>query len=168
MKLSSRLLHIPGWAAAAALFLSPALDAEGGGESRWVSPGADGHLHYKADEFGTTLPDFSAVGYRGGGVALPDTPVRAELNPAAPENDTPRIQATLDRVAALPADAKGSRGAVLLRRGTYRCAGELRVASGVVLRGEGQDSGGTILIATALTGDEQSHPEIADNSGLVI
>ncbi|CAO3563972.1 unnamed protein product [Mortierella alpina] len=41
------------------------------------------------------------------------------------------------------------RGAVLLKKGTYRVAGALIInKSGVVLRGEGQDSNGTVIIAT--------------------
>ena len=36
----------------------------------WVHVGADGKLVYHADARGNRVPDFSNVGYRGGGVAL--------------------------------------------------------------------------------------------------
>jgi hypothetical protein len=52
-------------------------------------------------------------------------------------------------VARRPIGDDGFRGAVLLRAGTYRVAGTLRLsASGVVLRGQGRGDDGTIVIAT--------------------
>ena len=53
------------------VFASDALRA-GPSASRWVQPGANGTLVYRADERGNTIPDFSRAGYRGGGVRLPD------------------------------------------------------------------------------------------------
>jgi len=95
------------------------------------------------------LPDFSWAGYEGGGVAIPEVPVVRTLEPATGD-DRARIQAAIDAVAALPLDAKGFRGAVLLRKGTYRVSDALRIkTSGIVLRGEGQGAGGTTLLATA-------------------
>jgi hypothetical protein len=96
------------------------------------------------------VPDFSHAGFRGGGVALPardDVPVRVVLAPTDDGgDDAPRIQAALDAVGALPADARGMRGAVLLRRGRYALDAPLRLlAGGVVLRGEGQGEDGTVL-----------------------
>lgn len=115
----------------------------------------DGWLAALADGQGNTIPDFSRAGYRGGGVPLPDVPVVRTLDPMASEpGDTPpddgeRIQRALDEIAALPADADGHRGALLLRRGLYRVAGSLRVPAGVVLRGEGSgEDDGTTLLAT--------------------
>jgi hypothetical protein len=59
------------------------------------------------------------------------------------------IQAAIDLVSKLPVDANGFRGAVLLKAGEYRLAGQIRIsASGVVLRGEGIGPTGTILRAT--------------------
>ncbi len=114
----------------------------------WVQIGASGRLLYRADAQGNVVPDFSNAGYRGGGVRLPLVPVRITLE--APTGDAGElIQRAIDRVSAMPLDASGVRGAVLLRRGTYRIAGSLRVrASGVVLRGEGA---GTVLLATGAT-----------------
>ncbi|MCX7009456.1 MAG: hypothetical protein NTY53_19805 [Kiritimatiellaeota bacterium] len=114
----------------------------------WVRVGADGKLIYRADARGNRIPDFSNVGYRGGGVALPDVPVKVTVEPG--EGDAgARIQAALDQVAKLPADANGRRGAVLLKKGRYPIQGNLHLTSGgVVLRGEGQGEDGTVLIAT--------------------
>lgn len=96
------------------------------------------------------IPDFSHAGYGGGGVALPtyaSIPVQETLSPGSGDRRGD-IQAALDRVAALPADGRGIRGAVLLSAGSYQVDGQLSIpASGVVLRGEGQGEDGTILRA---------------------
>jgi len=98
---------------------------------------------------GNRIPDFSYCGYGGGGVAIPDAPVRVTLKPTdGADDDGARIQAAIDTVSALPL-VKGFRGAVLLKRGVYRIAGSLRLgAAGIVLRGEGQTTGGTVIVAT--------------------
>ncbi len=78
-------------------------------------------------------------------MAIPDAPVRVVVSPVKSDNG-PRIQAALDYVARLPADARGIRGAVLLPVGRYEIASCLRITtSGVVLRGQGD---GTVLVAT--------------------
>src|SRR5262245_66148884 len=59
--------------------------AAGGGPRRFVSPG-DGKLVYEADGRGNRVPDFSHCGYRGGGVATPDVPVRLVVPPARGDN----------------------------------------------------------------------------------
>lgn len=117
--------------------------------SAWVRLGAEGRLVYRADERGNAIPDFSRAGYGGGGVALPVLPVVRTLEPRSEGDDGARIQAALDELGTLPADARGFRGALLLKRGVYRVAGQLRIgASGVVLRGEGQGADGTVILAT--------------------
>jgi hypothetical protein len=114
-----------------------------------VYPGPDGKLVYRKDERGNRVPDFSNSGYAGGGVALPSVPTVAMLGPEASGDDGPRIQAALDQLAARPADEKGFRGALLLQKGLYRIATSVVVnASGIVLRGEGQGTDGTVLLAT--------------------
>lgn len=134
---------------ATALALVAALPAA---ESAWVRMGADGRLAYRADERGNTIPDFSRAGYGGGGVRLPDVPVAITLSPQPSGDDGARLQAALDEVGKRPADARGQRGAVLLRRGAYRVAGTLKIrASGVVLRGEGAGEDGTVILATGKT-----------------
>ena len=70
--------------------------------------------------------DFSAAGYRAGGVKLPSAAAAQRLTPAAGDN-TARIQAALDKAT----------GAVVLAAGEYEIAGTLSITrSGVVLRGE--------------------------------
>ncbi|AHF93825.1 hypothetical protein OPIT5_30340 [Opitutaceae bacterium TAV5] len=125
-------------------------------ESPSVTVGSSTHrLVYRADEQGNTIPDFSRAGYHGGGVALPDVAVVQTLEPvvaesgSTPPDDGERIQAALDAVAALPANADGHRGALLLGRGVYRVADSLHVPGGVVLRGEGSgETDATVIIAT--------------------
>jgi hypothetical protein len=118
------------------------------GYSKLVYPDKSGRLIYTPDENGNTIPDFSNCGYRGGGLKLPDAPVKAIVEPADGDAQQ-RIQAAIDRVAALPAAPDGLRGAVLIKRGKYKVGGPIKIGtSGVVLRGEGQDENGTVLIAT--------------------
>ena len=113
-----------------------------------VQQGAGGSLEYYADASGDTVPDFSRAGYQGGGVALPFVPVVRNVSPAAGD-DGANIQAALDAVGALAPDANGFRGAVLLAPGTYDIAGQLLMnKSGVVLRGSGNSTSGTVLQAT--------------------
>ncbi len=116
-----------------------------------VAAGADGRLVYAADARGNAIVDFSHAGYRGGGVALPEAPVRVIVGPAG-VRDRARIQAAIDVVSALPPDAQGVRGAVLLEPGRYEIDSDLRIsASGVVLRGSGQGDDGTVLVATGVS-----------------
>src|SRR5262245_41512506 len=103
--------------------------------SIWVYPGADGHLLYKPLPPGDHIEDYSTSGFMGGTVPIPDVPVRATVSPVAGD-DTATIQAAIDSVAAMPLDASGFRGAVLLNPGTYEVGTQLNItASGVVLRG---------------------------------
>ena len=117
--------------------------------SEWVYVGADGHLQYKTDANGNRVLDFSYAGYEGGGVTLPTVPVASTLSPVSGDN-TSAIQAALDAAAKLLPDASGFRGAVLLAAGTYPVTGTLSItASGVVLRGSGSSSTGTVLDMTS-------------------
>ncbi|HEY7090500.1 MAG TPA: hypothetical protein VH518_20550, partial [Tepidisphaeraceae bacterium] len=130
--------------------LSIILAAAQPGRSKLVFPGRDGKLVYPPDEQGNTIPDFSNCGYMGGGVKLPDVPVIKTLQPqSGGADDTQRIQAAVDELSKSQPDSHGIRGAVLLKRGSYRIGSYLRIrAGGVVLRGEGDDENGTILIGT--------------------
>jgi hypothetical protein len=117
----------------------------GARQSEHVYVGADGRLVYVPYENGDRIPDFSFAGYGGGGVALPTIATAIALLPSEGD-DGDNIQAAIDQVSALEPDADGFRGAVLLTAGTYDVAGSLRIrASGVVLRGEGDQSDGTII-----------------------
>ncbi|HVU33793.1 MAG TPA: DUF6298 domain-containing protein [Opitutaceae bacterium] len=108
----------------------------------------NGGLSYTADTRGNRVPDFSSAGYHGGGVPLPRVPARVRVTP--PSGDAaPVIQAAIDYVSGLAPDAHGFRGAVLLARGRYEIHGYLTIAaSGVVLRGAGPGTDGTVLVAT--------------------
>ena len=138
---------------AAALVLGVAsLAAQGAqGKSRWVSVDGRGRLQYTADARGNRIMDFSHAGYMGGGVKIPtgrEVAVARTVKPVSGDN-TANIQAAIDEVSSLPLKPGGFRGAVLLERGTYEVAGQLRMsASGVVLRGSGSSEGGTNLRVT--------------------
>jgi hypothetical protein len=98
---------------------------------------------------GNVIPDFSTVGYMGGGVTLPQVKTVLKLSPAPQGDDRRRIQDALDQIAQMPLDKNGFRGALLLKKGQYRINGSVYIKkSGIVLRGEGQFTGGTELIAT--------------------
>jgi hypothetical protein len=129
-------------------------DPNGCSLSSLAYPGPDGKLVYGTyANCGDTrqlnvLPDWSRCGYMGGGVAIPDVPVKVEVSPVAGDNGS-NIQAAIDRLSKLRADANGFRGAVLLTAGRYEVAGTLRItASGIVLRGEGQSTQGTVIVDT--------------------
>lgn len=118
------------------------------GQSRIVHMGENGKLVYVPDYKGNQIIDFSNCGYGGGGVAIPDIAPVISLQPVEGDNTT-HIQSAIDRVADLPRSSSGYRGSVLLTKGVYHISGSLQImASGIVLRGEGQEEGGTLLHAT--------------------
>ncbi len=112
------------------------------------------------------VPDFSRAGYRGGGIALPardSIPVRQILMPGTGGDDLPRIQAAIDGVAAMRPDSRGLRGVILLRRGRYSLSDTLILrAGGVVLRGEGRGSDGTVL-RSLVRGKQRKIIEVGNN-----
>ncbi|HUR59344.1 MAG TPA: hypothetical protein VM029_16635 [Opitutaceae bacterium] len=139
----------PSWLLLGALGLASAIASRASAPptSTWVTPGTDGRLIYKADTQGNAIPDFSRAGYGGGGVRLPQVPAVVTLSPQPSGDDGARIQAALDEVGRKPADARGFRGAVLLRRGLYRIEGAIAMrAGGVVLRGEGMGEKDTVIL----------------------
>lgn len=112
-----------------------------------VSLGSEGLLVYCPDSRGNRVPDFSYCGYKASEQLIPTVPVRLVVQ-ARKGDATLRIQSALDYVASLPAGKDGFRGAVLLGIGIHSVEGDLRIsASGVVLRGSGTGSNGTILLA---------------------
>ncbi|MEM1444906.1 MAG: hypothetical protein AAGF84_02530 [Planctomycetota bacterium] len=120
------------------------------GESAWVAPGIDGRLVYQSQADGDRIPDFSAVGYRYGQEAIPNTiPVAVTVQPGTGD-DTTRIQAAIDQVAALPLNGNGFRGVVQLAAGEFQVDSSVFIRdSGIVLRGSGQSVGsGTVIRAT--------------------
>ncbi len=108
------------------------------------------------DALGNRVLDYSGAGYKGGTVAIPNVTVKTNLAPVAGD-DGASIQGAINYVAALPPDANGFRGAVLLSAGEYQIAGSITInASGVVLRGVGDGSdtnSNTILRDTGTTPD---------------
>jgi Ca2+-binding RTX toxin-like protein len=138
-----------------------------------VYPGPDGHLVYVPNAQGDVIPNFSQVGYETGVVPLPDTPngytvpVAITINPSAGDQTT-IIQNAINTVSALPLNAEGFRGAILLTAGNYPIAGSLNIdASGVVLEGQGNNATtGTRLEATGtstrmlinISGTGNAHP----------
>jgi len=106
-------------------------------ESHWVHPGPNGMLAYQATSNGDRIMDFSHAGYMGGGVALPDVPVKRTVQPSGGLDDTAAIQSAINEVAGLKME-NGFCGTVLLGPGMFRCSNTLTLsASGVVLRGSG-------------------------------
>ena len=94
-------------------------------------------LVYVSDEDGNHIPDFSYVGYKNGEEALPNVAVVRQISPVVGDN-TAHIQAAIDEVEALPLNANGHRGALLLLPGEYPVNGRLYInSSGVILRGSG-------------------------------
>jgi hypothetical protein len=71
------------------------------------------------------------------------------LAPSPGGDDHARIQQAIDTVSARTPDANGMRGVVLLTRGHYTVSNGLVIRSGgVVLRGEGRGSNGTVIRST--------------------
>lgn len=89
-----------------------------------IDVGKDGKLVYTPHaNVGETnkvnfIPDFSFCGYKGGGVKIPDVPVKVTIEPQAGTAHK-RIQAAIDEVSQMPLDKNGFRGAVLIKAGTY-------------------------------------------------
>ena len=94
------------------------------------------------------IPDFSFAGYKGGGVAIPEVPVVKTIEPVSGDCHK-LIQDAIDEVSALSADENGIRGAIFLKKGIYTIGDSIVIrTNGVVLRGEGNGTDGTILIAS--------------------
>ncbi len=102
----------------------------------------------QANERGDNVPDFSYCGYQSGTEPLPQVALRIELKPSGGD-DTLAIQQALDRLAAMPIDEQGWRGALVLSPGTFFVSGSLRVyGDHVVLRGSSSDKQSTTIVAT--------------------
>lgn len=124
-------------------------------QSKWASFGPDGKLHYASSPTGDHIPDFSQSGYEAGGVALPHVATAIKLSPSG-KDDTAAIQQAIDKVSAMPLK-DNFRGAVELNAGTFHCDGTLHIsASGVVLRGAGQNA-----TTIEMTGDPHKGIELA-------
>ena len=133
--------------------------------SSLVFPGNDGSLDYVGyanegqSDSGPTyaenkMIDFSYAGYMGGGVSIPWVPVVTILEPDPNGGDDYlRIQAAINDMAATVSE--NSPGALLLSAGTYNVSQPLEIInSGIVIRGEGQHDGGTVVRFTATTTED--------------
>jgi len=123
-----------------------------------------------------TIPDFSFAGYKKGGVSLPDVPVKITVQ-AKSGDCTSLIQEAINKAASLPLDQNGFRGAILLKKGIYRVDSSLWIkASGVVLRGEGNEADGTVLVSTKkskndfiiIKGNGNGYGEIKDSRKRIV
>jgi hypothetical protein len=131
--------------------------------SHWVYLGRSGKLVYQRLKTGDKILDFSYAGYMGGGVALPNFPVKKTVAPSgsSSEDDSAAIQTAIDEVSNLPL-TNGVRGAVLLTARHFHCKATLKIAaSGVVLRGSGSGENGTVI---EMTGDPHLAFSIAGES----
>lgn len=118
-------------------------------DNPYVMANKDGSISYKPDARGNVIPDFSGVGYHQGDRELPVVPVMKTISAIINGDSQQIIQDAINEVSALKPDRNGYRGTILLRRGIYRIPGKLYIrASGIVLRGEGDDVSGTRLLAT--------------------
>jgi hypothetical protein len=150
-KFKKGLFYVLSWLMLGCVQLHAPLFAQG--KKKAVKPqspvAADkgGKLIYAIASNGDRIPDYSYCGYMASEKPIPEATVRVVV-PLKPGDATLRIQAALDYVAGLPAGQGGVRGAVLLNKGVYNVNGSLKInASGVVLRGSGMGTNGTILLA---------------------
>jgi hypothetical protein len=89
------------------------------------------------------------VGYASGEKEIPFVQVAATIEPVAGDN-LENIQQAINRIAERTPDQNGFRGALLLKKGTYNVNGTIFIRqSGIVIRGEGASSEGTIIKETA-------------------
>lgn len=116
-----------------------------------ITLGPDGKLVYHPDANGDTIPDFSKAGYMGGEEPIPDVPVVMNLSPVAGNNYT-QIQDAINTLKTWPLGTNGLRGAILLAPGIYEGSGTVTVnGGGIVLRGSGEGTNGTILRGMSLS-----------------
>ena len=109
-------------------------------QSKFVKLNKDGSLKYIADEKGNILPDFSLVGYYAGDKSIPDVAVVKTISEEE-GNSEEIIQAAIDEASKRNPDKNGFRGAILLKKGSYKIPGTIKIeTSGIILRGEGNET----------------------------
>jgi hypothetical protein len=119
--------------------------------------GNSGRLQYLPDpQTGHCVPEFGSVGYMNGAVRLP-TIAGVETVLPGPGDDTPRIQAAIDKVGReRPIGPNGYRGAVVLGAGEFQLDSTLRLNhDGVVLRGAGRCGNSALDTTLVATGTPQ-------------
>jgi uncharacterized membrane protein len=137
--------------------------------SHWVYPSPiTGRLLYQPDAQGNHIVDNSGVGYMGGTVPIPDVPTVMTISPV-PGDNTANIQNALNAIAAMTPDSNGFRGALLLTAGTYDISNTFSInASGIVLRGVGNCTNGTIIYSTSTNGPGNGAPKSQVQGVIVI
>jgi hypothetical protein len=114
--------------------------------SQWVASVPNGRLVYKALDKGDKIMDFSFAGYMGGGVMIPDIPVKLTVPDGV--DDATLIQNAIDKISNMKL-SDGFRGTVFLAAGTFNCDKTINItADGVVLRGSGSGPEGTVINMT--------------------
>jgi hypothetical protein len=129
----------------------------GGWDTNAVRFTSSGQLQYIPDpQTGHCIPDFGSVGYMNGAVRLPAIATVETVNPGSGD-DTPRIQAAINRVGTRPIGANGYRGAVELGAGVFQLRSTLHVNhDGVVLRGAGRCGNSELDTTLVATGTPQT------------
>ncbi|MGF1925121.1 MAG: hypothetical protein ACQUHE_13155, partial [Bacteroidia bacterium] len=119
------------------LFLGSASAQQG--KSKYINI-QNGRLSYVPDQYGNVIPDFSKVGYWQNAKQIPNVKVVTTLT-ANGVDDQQRIQSAIDELSKRPANTDGFRGAILLKKGTYKIPESIKITrSGIVLRGEGDET----------------------------
>ncbi len=129
---------------------------EGQSETDLVDPLVE-DVFYDQSVYGNNrMIDFSYAGYEGGGVAIPWVPVVKTLDPDPNGGDDhARIKEAINDMTSSGLVSKNSPGALLLKAGTYNVSETLQInQSGVVIRGEGQHAGGTVIRFAATIQDD--------------
>ena len=115
--------------------------------SSWVKIDKDNKLSYYKDSVGNRIPDFTAVGYRGGTATFPTGRLVATLSPSGGD-DTYRLQQLIDSVSNLPTTDIPK--VILLTKGNYTIASTIKInTNGLIIRGEGSNEDGTVITYTA-------------------
>lgn len=113
-------------------------------DAELVKVNDDGSLTYNKDsDSGSSLPDYSAVGYHSGEKVIPKVKVVKTIQAGSLKDHTKLIQDAIDEVSKLPVS---ERGTILLKAGVYIISKEIKICeTGIVLRGEGQGVNGTVI-----------------------
>jgi len=128
-----------------ALFLS--FSASSSATASPISLDNQGKLVYTPDGNGNIIPDFSYSGYQKSAQPIPQIETRMSISPIEGDN-TQHIQNAINKIAQLPLNENGFRGALLLKAGVYSVSGQIIIEdSGIILRGVGQADNDTVIIA---------------------
>jgi hypothetical protein len=130
---------LPGSLVFAAVVLLISFRPHATWQSKFIQQKKNGALKYFPDEKGNIIPDFSRVGYYNGDREIPVVPAVKTISPSADAEK--QIQDAIHELSKQPLDKQGFRGAVLLKKGTYTIHNKISIeSSGIVLRGEGEDT----------------------------